>query len=79
MLEALAAGDPQGVRNAPADAARPDLLDETLRVFQPRTARVLTREDAREIHQNLTGFFRVLLEWDARARLGSTPDPRSSE
>jgi hypothetical protein len=44
------------------------LLDHTIAVFEPRAGRRLSREDAREIQHNLTGFFRVLLEWDARAR-----------
>ena len=46
----------------------PDLLDRTLQVFQPRTERRLHREDAREIVHNLTGFFRVLMEWEQRER-----------
>jgi len=48
----------------PLRESDPDLLDRTLEVFQPRTSRRLTREDAREISHNLTGFFRVLMEWD---------------
>ena len=39
------------------------LLDRAIEVFQPRTSRKLTREDAREIAHNLTGFFSVLLDW----------------
>lgn len=46
----------------------PDLLEHTLEVFQPRTERRLNREDAREIVHNLTGFFRVLMEWEQRER-----------
>jgi len=46
-------------------AAENQLLDQTLRVWQPRAARALTREDARQIVANLTGFFRVLSEWKA--------------
>ena len=30
--------------------------------------RPLTEEDAREIAENMTGFFRVLLEWKAKKR-----------
>ncbi len=47
----------------------PDLIDHTLRVFQQRTSRTLTREDGREIVHNLTGFFRVLMEWDEKERV----------
>lgn len=50
------------------DNVTDDLIEETLRVFQPRTERRLTREDAREIAHNLTGFFKVLVEWDRRER-----------
>lgn len=57
-------------RPAPATAAadRDPLHDEAAALFQPRTARRLTREDGREITHNLTGFFRVLLEWDRAER-----------
>lgn len=52
-----------------------EFLDHTVEVFQPHTRRRLTREDAREIHHNLTGFFQVLLEWrrerDAQAPAGA--------
>lgn len=51
---------------APADRDR--LHDEAAALFQPRTTRRLTREDGREITHNLTGFFRVLLEWDRAER-----------
>jgi hypothetical protein len=43
-------------------------LDETLRVFQPRTSQKLTREDARQIVENAAAFFGVLLEWDTGLR-----------
>ena len=39
-------------------------LDHTLEVWQPRASRRLTREDARQIAENLSGFFSLLLEWD---------------
>jgi len=39
-----------------------DLLNYTLRVFQPRTTRVLTREDARQFISDMAAFFRVLEE-----------------
>ncbi len=51
-----------------ANADRDAILDEALEVFQPRAQRELTREDAREIYVNLTGFFRVLQEWDRAER-----------
>jgi len=39
-------------------------LDRTIELFQARTNRKLTREDAREMIENVTGFFRILGEWN---------------
>ena len=39
-------------------------LDRTIALFQARTDRTLTREDARETIENVTGFFRILGEWN---------------
>lgn len=41
-----------------------DLLEEAIEVFQERTERTLTLEDARQMLENLTGFFGVLREWE---------------
>jgi hypothetical protein len=49
-----------------------DFLEETRAFWQSRTDRMLTREDAREIIENMTGFFRVLLEWDRAKRSKQT-------
>jgi hypothetical protein len=57
-----------------ASAQQNDFIEETRVFWQSRTERVLTREDAREIIENMTGFFRVLLEWD-RAKRTKHPDP----
>ena len=38
---------------------RPDAAE----VWQPRLGRDLSREDARQIAENVTGFFAVLAEW----------------
>jgi hypothetical protein len=43
--------------------ANMDFLDQTIAIWQPRTDRPLTREDAREIAHNVVGFFHVLREW----------------
>lgn len=53
-----------------------DLLADTLALWQARAARPLSREDAREIVHNLTGFFRVLQEWE-RAERGAAIPPSS--
>ena len=56
----MAHGGAGAGRDKPIDD---EFLNYTVEVFQPHTRRRLTREDAREIHHNLTGFFQVLLEW----------------
>lgn len=56
----------------------PAFLDKTIAFWQPRTGRELTHEDACQIIENFTGAFRVLAEWDAKARaLRNSPDALS--
>ncbi|HWR50189.1 MAG TPA: hypothetical protein VN428_03725 [Bryobacteraceae bacterium] len=43
-----------------------DLLAQTISVWQPHFHRPLTSEDARQIVENVSGFFEVLLEWDRK-------------
>jgi hypothetical protein len=38
-------------------------LEDTLEFWQPNANRTLTHEDAREIVENMTGFFTVLRQW----------------
>jgi hypothetical protein len=45
-----------------------DFIEETIAIWQKRTTRCLTREDGREIIENMTGFFCILLEWDRAER-----------
>ena len=40
-----------------------ELTDQTVAVWQPRLRRRLSSEDAREITENITGFFTILAEW----------------
>jgi hypothetical protein len=47
----------------PSNAAIDDLIDRTRAVWQPRLGRDLSREDARQIKENVTGFFSILAEW----------------
>ncbi len=58
------------------DTSLPSTADDgvgrTLEVWQPRTTRRLTREDARQIIENVTGFVQILFEWEAAER--SAPD-----
>ena len=43
------------------------LLEETIRFWQPRSSRTLTAEDARQMVENVTGFFSTLQRWSAAA------------
>jgi hypothetical protein len=47
----------------PSHAANDNLMDRTRKVWRPRTGRNLTNEDARQIAENVTGFFAILAEW----------------
>jgi len=53
-----------------------NFLDQTLRVWQPRSPEQLTRDDARQIADNIAGFFSVLAEW-AAAEDGDTGSEHS--
>lgn len=44
-------------------------IEETIAFWQKRTGKIITREDAREMIVNISGFFRVLDEWDKRDRM----------
>ncbi len=50
-----------------SNAANDNLIDP----WQPHLGRDLSREDARQIVENVTGFFSILTEW-ARAEM---PEP----
>jgi hypothetical protein len=56
-------------------AANDNLIDRTRQVWQPRLGRDLSREDARQIAANMTGFFSVLAEWSRAARPTPANDP----
>jgi hypothetical protein len=45
-----------------------NLIDRTRAVWQPRLGRDLSREDARQIAENVTGFFAILSEWSRAER-----------
>ena len=56
------------VKSSPA--ANDNLIDRTREVWQTRLERDLSREDARQIVENVTGFFALLAEW-SRAEMPS--------
>ena len=49
-----------------------DFLDQTVNFWQPRISQELTREDGRQIIENVSAFFRILLEWEAAERRAAT-------
>ena len=48
-----------------------EFLEQTLETWQGRASRTLTREDAREIVENVTGFFELLLAWEVAEEAAS--------
>ena len=52
----------------PSHAVSSNLIEQTHKVWQPRIPRNLTDEDARQIAENVTGFFAILAEWSRAAR-----------
>lgn len=49
----------------------PDLLESTIAFWQSRAQCQLSREDARQISENITGFFSILARWDSQCGQGS--------
>lgn len=39
-------------------------LNKTISLFQSRYGKPLSQENAREIVENMTGFFKILAEWE---------------
>jgi hypothetical protein len=52
----------------PRNATKEDYIAQTIALWEPRAGRQLTHEDAREIIENVSGFFRILHEWDQAER-----------
>lgn len=40
-----------------------NLIDRTLEIWQPRVDHPLSRDDAHQIIENVSGFFSILAEW----------------
>ena len=51
------------------------LIEKTRKVWQPRMQRNLSDEDARQMAENVTGFFAILAEWSRPVRAVSVNDP----
>ncbi len=45
-----------------------DVIEQTVEFWKKRTGRDITREDAREMIHNVSGFFQILAEWDRKNR-----------
>lgn len=46
-----------------SSAANDNPIDRTIALWRPRLGREISREDARQIAENVTGFFAILAEW----------------
>jgi len=56
---------------AGSSALPESFLEATIEFWQPSAHRNLTREDAREIVENMTGFFSVLRQWREAERVAA--------
>jgi len=70
-----AAADPDANKTVSCELAgcgpsveKGDFINQTIAIWQKRTERKLTREDGREIIENITGFFTILQEWERKER-----------
>ncbi len=52
----------------PAGDTEGSLIDRTRTVWEPRYGRALSGEEARQIAENMVGFFRTLIAMDTAAR-----------
>ena len=52
--------------SAAGELVAPHQIDRTLHLWQSRSERQLRISDAREIATNITRFFEILNEWDAK-------------
>ena len=60
--------------DAANDNATGKQIARTRKVWHPRLGRDLTDEDARQIMDNVTGFFGVLAEWSQAERVAAAND-----
>jgi hypothetical protein len=61
----------------PSHTANDNLIDRTRKVWKPRLGRDLSREDARQIAENITGFFSILYEWSRASMPAPNNDNRA--
>jgi hypothetical protein len=56
-----------------------DFNQLSLDFWQSRTSRKLTEEDAREMTANVSGFFRLLAEWNRESRREQDQPPTDGQ
>jgi hypothetical protein len=54
-------------------------IARTRQIWQPRIGRDVTDEDARQLAENVTGFFTVLAEWSHAERRAANDNKVSSK
>jgi hypothetical protein len=47
---------------------QPDIIEQTIDFWRKRAGREVSSEDARQMVANVSGFFKVLAEWERKAR-----------
>jgi len=57
------------------DSLDDDLVGRTREIWQLRLGRELSRDDARQIAANITGFFSVLAEWSRAEKPSQANNP----
>ena len=55
-------------------AANDNFIERTRQLWKRRLGRDLSREDARQIAEDVTGFFAILAEWSRAERLAAAND-----
>jgi len=60
------------------DAANDNLIEQTRRLWRSRLGRDVSCEDARQIADNVTGFFAVLAEWSHTERRATNDNEEPS-
>jgi len=56
-----------------------DTIAHTMDFWKARSRRTLSEEDARQMVENVTGFFRILSEWAAAEARAPEVDPSPHE
>jgi hypothetical protein len=60
----------------PRDNKPSSFIDETIDFWQKRTGKTLSRVEAIEAITNINNFFRVLADWDTKARKTDSKPPK---